>query len=202
MAIKRFEQKDIMDLDHDIAQSCDMVYTDPPWGNRMVKWFETDMRKAGYLPPSNTIDQIINRLFELAPQDRPLFCEYGKSGFERVVQIGRQNGFDFIRTIAGTQRSKHPFVIIQFNSDMPKPLEHIHGFDLLKKAMQWHRPKIIFEPFAGLGITSKIMSEFGCDVIANELNPKRAKKFMENLDMEKNLNDHSRCAMGRDTGYS
>ena len=172
---------DILELPDDYAEDCDMTYTDPPWENRMVKWFETDMRKAGYAAPSNDIDEVIDRLFELAPNGKPFFCEYGKKGFERVIRIGQARGFEFVRTVFGTQLSKQPFVILQFNSDLPRPEQTIHGFDLLKKAIQWHSPSAVFEPFAGLGITSKIMIDMGCNVVANELSPKRAAKLKERL---------------------
>lgn len=176
-------ESDIMQLPNDYAAKCDMTYTDPPWENRMVKWFETDMRKAGYTPPANDIDEIIDRLFELAPSGKPLFCEYGKKGFERVIKIGKARGFEFVRTVFGIQISKHPFVILQFNSDLPKPVQAIHGFDLLEHAIKWHEPSTIFEPFAGLGVTAKIMMDMNCHVIANEINPKRATKLKERLNV-------------------
>ena len=179
MSLLKFEISDILNLADDFADSCNMTYTDPPWENRMVKWFETDMRKKGYEPPKNDIDEIIGRLFDLAPKGKPTFVEYGKKGFERVIEIGKSKGFKFNRKIFGYQLSKQPFVVLQFNSDLPQPQSAINGFDVLEMAIKHHKPRCIFEPFAGLGITAKIMDSYGIDVIAAELNPARAKKLLE-----------------------
>jgi len=179
MPLKKLEIKDIMSLPSDYANACDLTYTDPPWENRMVKWFETDMRKKGYEPPQNDIDEIIGRLFDLAPKGKPTFVEYGKKGFERVIEIGTAKGFEFNRKIFGYQLSKQPFVVLQFNSDLPQPQSAINGFDVLEMAIRHHKPRCIFEPFAGLGITAKIMDNYGVDIVAAELNPARANKLKE-----------------------
>ncbi len=179
MPLRKFKVSDILSLPSDYADECDMTYTDPPWENRMVKWFETDMRKKGYTPPKNDIDEIISRLFELAPSGKPTFIEYGKKGFERVINIGRDHGFDFVRKIFGYQTTKQPFCVLQFNSDLPQPKKAINGFDVLELAIKHHKPSCIFEPFAGLGITSKIMDGWGVDIVAAELNPGRAQKLQE-----------------------
>ena len=183
MPLLKFEISDILNLPDDYAKSCDMTYTDPPWENRMVKWFETDMRKKGFEPPKNDINKIIERLFYLAPKDAPIFVEYGKKGFERVINIGKDFGFDFVQKIFGYQTTKQPFVVLQFNSDLPMPKTAINGFDVLELAIKHHEPTRIFEPFAGLGITSKIMDKYNLDIVAAELNPGRAKKLKEKFNV-------------------
>ena len=179
MPLIKFETSDVMNLPDDYATGCNMTYTDPPWENRMVKWFETDMRKKGFKPPQNDIDKIIERLFFLAPKDSPTFVEYGKKGFERVINIGKASGFNFVQKIFGFQTTKQPFVILQFNSDLPMPKSTINGFDVLELAIKHHKPTRIFEPFAGLGITSKIMDKYNLDIVAAELNPSRANRLLE-----------------------
>lgn len=179
MPLKRFMISDVMNLPDDYSEGCDMTYTDPPWENRMVKWFETDMRKKGFEPPKNDIDKIIERLFFLAPKNLPTFVEYGKKGFERVINIGESCGFNFVQKIFGYQTTKQPFVVLQFNSNLPMPKSAIHGFDVLNMAIEHHNPKCIFEPFAGLGITSKIMDKHGVNIVAAELNPIRAARLKE-----------------------
>ena len=184
MPLRKFLVSDIMNLPDDYADGCDLTYTDPPWENRMVKFFETSMRKSGFEPPKNDIDKIIERLFYLAPDGQPTFVEYGKVGMDRVIDIGKQFGFEFVRSIYGQQvQNKSPFVIIQFNSDMPKPQRMIKGFDVLHLAVQHHNPSCIFEPFAGLGVTTKIMDGLGVNVVAAELNPARAAKLREKFDV-------------------
>jgi len=62
---------------------------------------------------------------------------------------------------------------------LPQPQKAINGFDVLELAIKHHNPSCIFEPFAGLGITSKIMDGWGVDIVAAELNPGRAQKLQE-----------------------
>tara|TARA_Y100001937_G_scaffold58992_1_gene80951 strand:- start:4555 stop:5091 length:537 start_codon:yes stop_codon:yes gene_type:complete len=171
------EAKDIMDLPDNFAEGCDLVYTDPPWEPRMLKWFETLMRKNGYTAPSNDIDAIITRLFQLAPRDIPIFIAYAIEGYERVISIAQGDGRKFIRSIQGIQTTKNPLLILQFDSDMPKPRHIPKRFETLQMAIDWHCPKKIFDPFAGMGRLIQVMKKNGCDVIANEINPERARKI-------------------------
>lgn len=173
----RVETKDIMDLPNDFASECDLAYTDPPWEPRMVKWFETLMRKSGHHPPSNDIDKILQRLFSLTPKGIPMFICYGSLGYERVISIAAEDGRKFVQKIEEVQTTNHSCWVLQFDSDMPMPEKACKPFESLQRVIDWHRPSTIFEPFAGLGKLVKVMAKNGCNVVANEMNPERARKI-------------------------
>jgi len=182
MPIVKFKVADIMSLPDNYADGCDMVFTDPPWEDRMVKFFDTASKKVGGLSQSSGIDGILNKLFKMSPKV-PMFIEYSIQGHERVIHHAERNGHVFNRTIRSTQTNGKPYCIIQFNSDMPLVLDS-KGFDILHHAIEHHRPKRIFEPFAGHGVHAFIMHSKGCEVVAAELNKGRAAKLMAKFGLD------------------
>ena len=173
----RFRVSDIMDLPSDVAEGCDMVYTDPPWEAGLVKMFETLANRDGGIDrPGNTIDGILKRLFELTPDGIPVFIEYSTKGHERVVDAGEAAGFKCTRVHRCIQTTKKPYVIIQFNSDMPS-IDGAGGWEPIMAALNHHNPKRVFEPFAGHGQHTRRMVAHGAFVVASELNPARAAKL-------------------------
>jgi len=176
----RFYLGDILLCPDDIANGCDLVFTDPPWEERMAKWFGTASRKAGGPSQSGSIDEILEKMFSLSPSDVPVFVEYGIKGYERVINIGKSQGYEFVTAFKAIQTTKYPYMIIQFNSDMPS-IDRPSGFDVLRSALKYHKPQKVFEPFAGLGKHAEIIRQSGADVVCCELNPARGQKAKERL---------------------
>ena len=76
--------KDIMDWNEFPAY--DMIWCDPPWEQRMVKYFETVMKRDSGREASNTITNIINKLGSLASTEKLIVVEYGIKGHELVIR--------------------------------------------------------------------------------------------------------------------
>lgn len=179
----RFVVSDIMDLPMGYAAGCDMLYTDPPWEQGLVKMFETLAYRDGNVERAgNQIDDILDRLFDLTPAGIPAFIEYSTKGHERVIAAGEKHGFQCTHVHHCMQTTKKPYVIVQFNSDMP-PIDGAGGWEPLQAALDHHNPTRVFEPFAGHGQHSRRMWKHGCSVTAAELNPHRAAKLKEWFDL-------------------
>lgn len=177
----KFHVGDLMSAPDDIGSDCDLVYTDPPWEDRMVSWFGTASAKAGGPRQSANINQILERFFDLCPSDVPVFVEYGVVGYEKVISRGISAGYNLCRIIEGIQTTRNPYVILQFNSDLPASASKPVGFEILDQVLWHHKPKHIFEPFAGLGKHAARMVRFGASVSMCELNPARAERAKRKL---------------------
>jgi len=178
--VRRFCVSDIMDLPANWAEGADLMYTDPPWEQKLVKMFETIAeRDAGRGKAGNDINKILGRMFGLCPRGRPAFIEYGLEGYQRVERIGRMYGFRHAWTRQGTQTNGNPYVVVAFNTDMPAP-GAFYGWEMLAKVHTHHKPGVIFEPFAGHGQHARRWASLlGCEVIVSEYNPARAAKLVE-----------------------
>jgi len=169
---------DIMSLPDGWANDCDLTFTDPPWEQGLVKMFETIRYKQTAVERvGNTIDGILNKLFQLAPKGKPCFVEYGMKGYERVEAIGQENGFVLAGTVIGTQLSGQPYATMCFNTDMNlSGAANLQGWGFLDKTLAHHKPTKVFEPFAGHGQHARRIAANGYGVRATEFNAARAEK--------------------------
>jgi hypothetical protein len=179
--VSKFLMADIMELPSHWAEGSDMTFTDPPWEQGALTMFETLAFKKADLPrPGRKIDDVLAALFSLAPAGCPIFVEYGSKTFQRVVRIGVEHGAAYSKTMQSIQSNGSPFVVVEFNSDIEPP-SVMKGYSVLMKAIATHKPSCIFEPFAGTGRHAAHMIGAGVDVIASELNPHAALKFVAKL---------------------
>lgn len=165
---------DIMDVNE--FPDYDILYCDPPWEQRMVKWFETKMSKDVGYKPENTINGILTKLAQLASTDKPTYIEYGTKGINRVIQAMEAEGHTLVGVSKVKQSNYNDFVIISFNNAAHVP-ENLVGFDIVKWVMEHEISDVVFDPFAGIGATAKVVLESGKKYIGYELNPKRFEKL-------------------------
>lgn len=138
--------------------------------------FETWLVKQGLPKPGNNIDSILQQLFYLWPITKPLYIEYSIKGNERVRHWGEKSGHTYFETIITKQTNKKPYALICFNTDIPTPF-YAEGWDVLNKVLDYHKPKRVFEPFAGIGQSTKRILASGSEITANEINPLRYEKL-------------------------
>ncbi len=174
--------KDIMSWE--LFPEYDIIWCDPPWEQKMVKYFETIMEKDGYLKPCNTIQDIIGKLAELASLDKPIFIEYSIKGFELVVDIMCNHGHRFCNNVYSTQENGNPYFILVFNSETYSPDGSKQGFKIIDFACKDLKFNIVFDPFAGIGKTAKTFIKNGKTYIGSEINPIRYSKLKKILQWE------------------
>ena len=164
----------------------DLLYTDPPWGTRMVKWFNGLYAKDTGEAASDTFSDLYNQLAARARLDKPLLIEYQVKGWEEVVEIMMRMGHTFTGKHERLQSMGRPFVILAFNANATFG-EQTKGFDLVKEAVRQFNAKVVFDPFAGIGKTAEAVIEAGATYIGSEYNPKRYSKLKAVIGSYENL---------------
>jgi hypothetical protein len=162
--------KDIMDYSE--FPEYDILYTDPPWENRMVKVFQTMLKKDTGIVKNHDIVGILNQLARLSNTNKPVVIEYSQKGVELVIQIMAQHGHKYLKTYHCVQKNKMPFVILTFNIDVPIDTT-VTGYNIVTQMLLKTDYKVVFDPFAGIGQTKKAVNMAGKSYIGSELNPKR-----------------------------
>lgn len=164
----------------------DILYCDPPWGDGLVKMFETMMAKEGHPKPGNTIDGILSKLFSLAKRDKSLYVEWGEKGYDIVIQSAKLHRHTHSGTVRSTQKNGNALILMCFNTDyIPQPKQ---GFHLVSDVAEYHLRSIsqktlqVFDPFAGIGATAKAVRSVGAHYIGYELNPARAARCQKVID--------------------
>ena len=162
----------------------DMIWTDPPWEQRMVKYFETVMHKqTGLNKPHNDIDAILIKFAVLSKMfvDKPIVVEYSKYSYERVINIMQKyGGHKHIATKKSTYLSPNEldYVLIVFNKDVDMNL-NLKDTKIITDALKKISPTgSVFDCFAGIGATKKAVNKAGWKYIGYELNPARYKKLI------------------------
>jgi hypothetical protein len=159
-------------MDYSEFPEYDILYTDPPWENRMVKVFQTMLKKDTGIVKNHDIVAILTQLARLAKTDKPAIIEYSQRGVELVIQIMAAHGHRYIKTYQCTQKNKAPFVILTFNVDVPID-NSVTGYNIVTQTLIKTPYNVVFDPFAGIGQTKKAVNMAGKSYIGSELNPKR-----------------------------
>jgi DNA modification methylase len=164
----------------------DLLYTDPPWGTRMVKWFNGLYAKDTGQAANDTFSDLYNQLAARARLDKPLLIEYQVKGWEEIVEIMMRSGHAFTGKHERLQSMGRPFVILSFNCSVTFG-EQTKGFDLVIEAVRQLNAKTVFDPFAGIGKTAEAVIKAGASYIGSEYNPKRFEKLQKVIRQYENL---------------
>jgi succinate dehydrogenase/fumarate reductase flavoprotein subunit len=175
---------DIMDFEK--FPNYDLLYTDPPWGLRMVKWFNTQHRKDTGTEPTNTWNDIFNQLGSLADKTKPMVIEYQVKDAEEVIRVMTTHGHTFVRKTTGAQSNGRPFVLLHFNCHFEFE-ENLKGFEFVTDCVKKLKPQVVFDPFAGMGKTAQAVQNAGASYIGAEMNPERFKHLQRVVAAYENL---------------
>ncbi len=171
--------KDIMSWDK--FPEYDIIWCDPPWENKMVKFFETMMFKSGQRKPNNSIEDIIEKLAVLAHKNKPVFIEYSLKGSDDIIAIMINAGHLFYSKVESLQENGNPYCILVFNSIDFEPDGSKQGFKIIDFTCQNFNFDIVFDPFAGIGKTAKTFIKNGKSYIGSEINTERFNKLYKVL---------------------
>ena len=177
--MNQFYNKDIMDWEK--FPEYDVIWCDPPWEQKMVKFFETMMLKNGQQKPQNTIENIISKLADLSIKDKPIFIEYSVKGFELIIELMTLKGHRFCEKVCSFQENGNPYLILVFNSEEYSPDGTKKGFEIINQTCKDLSFKVVFDPFAGIGKTAKAFVKNGKTYIGSEINKERFNKLKKVL---------------------
>ena len=173
---------DIMQIES--APDYDLLYTDPPWGNRMVKFFETMERKATGKSHNNSLQLVIEKLGDLADPNKPLIIEYGIKGWEEIIPWLEAKGHRLYKKFEAIQSMKRPFVVLVFNTQFDINTQLV-GFNIVTDTVLRTGAKKVFDPFGGIGQTARAVHKAGADYYGNEMNPERFRRLKQVCDVKK-----------------
>lgn len=162
----------------------DLLYTDPPWGNRMVKFFETMERKATGKSHNNSLRVIIDKLGDLADPNKPMVIEYAIKGSEEIIPWLEAKGHRLYKKFEAIQSMKRPFVLLVFNTEFDINTQFM-GFNIVTDTVSRLGAKKVFDPFGGIGQTAKAVHRAGADYFGNEINEERYKRLKVICDAKK-----------------
>lgn len=166
--------KDI--LEWGVFPQYDILYTDPPWGQSMVKYFETiRIRDTGVYIRHSVVD-ILTHLARLADKGKPLFIEYSVLEHQQVVRIMGENGHKLNHVTQMIQTNHKPYVLLSFNTSVeiePNLIGNKSICEVLKKT----KPSVVFDPFAGIGFTAREVLKLGATYIGSEFNKDRYERL-------------------------
>lgn len=179
MPESRIDTRDV--LSYDAFPDYDTLYCDPPWEQRMVRFFETQAHKqAGLERPENSIHDILRHVARLHPPDRPAFVEYSVTGVGEVVGAFVEHGHKHTGThVLQQAQNDAPYALVTFNRRLPAIPAETRGWGHLPHFL---RPgEVVFDPFAGIGATARAVVAFGATYLGSELNPARAERARAEL---------------------
>lgn len=185
-------------------KKADIIWADPPWGDGLMKYFQTQNRKLN--PNETTIDwsasEFLERLLQICKevmhQNSIMFLEYGEKHFDFVHDAIKNSGlfFEGFREInyfgGGKWRKHHLFILTKSAggakqlSKVPnaEALQNIGGSKMIIKCLEAYplnAQTTIFDPCCGLGLTAEAAIHYGARFIGNELSPARARRAIDRI---------------------
>jgi len=156
----------------------DLLYTDPPWGERMAKSFATMQYKATGVRPEIDFVAIMYKLASYADCLKPMVIEFAAKDWETVVEIMENHNHVLTGVHPRIQSMGRTFVLLTFNAEITFG-ETTKGFDLIGEAIRQTGAKTVFDPFAGIGQTAKAAIKAGAEYIGSEINPARYERLVK-----------------------
>lgn len=150
--------KDIMEWEK--FPDYDILYTDPPWGDRMIKWFANKLqRDLGIVKSYPDLTTILNHLGKLANPNKPLIIEYSVN-CEFVIEVMESYGHTLNRKFVRLSKKKNPFAIMVFNCELEIDEKSV-GLPIVTESVQKLGAGVVFDPFAGRGWFAKSVHKAG-----------------------------------------
>tara|TARA_Y100000310_G_scaffold339490_1_gene432318 strand:+ start:903 stop:1481 length:579 start_codon:yes stop_codon:yes gene_type:complete len=179
-------------------EKADFVYSDPPWGQGNLKYWQTMNKKmTGAKPSEIPYEDFLAVFFTILS----VYCkgvaviEYGKRWREDIIQASKDFGFThcgIATAYYGSAKQNYPLDIHVINSagKIKIPEEYIAKAASLKDlkcveaAFDHFAPKkgIVLDPMCGMGFTAQAAVDRGLQFFGNELNEKRLEKTIARLE--------------------
>ena len=195
----RVRHGDVMEnLDELIDGKVDIMYSDPPWGQGNLRYWQTMNKKmTGAEKKDIEYWAFIKRILEVADlyvkDDGMVFIEYGLQWTDDIIDIAKERGFHLLEVIEMVYSSENRplnLILLSKNPDIEIKKEyidsvyHTKGFKSLQRAITPFAQKgmTILDPCCGMGYTAQFALDNGMRFIGNELNRKRLQKTIDRLE--------------------
>jgi len=195
----RVKHGDVMEGIDDLmdGKKADIIYTDPPWGQGNIRYWQTMNKKmTGAEPTDIPFEKFMLQIFKIgkAHAKNLMFVEFGIRWKDDIIRYGTEQGFIHNGIINLQYRSGskllplhlHVFskTTLDLSTEYIDSVTDTHGFDTLKKAIIpfTKEGKIILDPCCGMGYTAQIAKDTGMVFYGNELNSKRLEKTIKRLE--------------------
>ena len=183
----RISTRDIMidDLDDLFrGEKADCLYTDPPWGLGLIKYFRTLNGQKGINDDWFAFLGRIKYLYERHVSG-PLFLEIGIKTECDLIKVFGTPDARYVKHY-GSGSNKRPNILLCWGAVPAVSPADTNCFEapVVVLSSLSNKPKSVFDCCIGTGATAKACKKTGVICYANELNPKRAQKTMQILDFE------------------
>lgn len=182
------------------GQQADFMYSDPPWGQGNLKYWQTMNHKMTGAEKNNPdYSDFLNHYFDLVAKyakDR-IVVEYGERWADDVIKLCTDRGFKHITTLKGIYSGENlplDFHFFSKSGDMVIPPDMAEfcathkGYTVVKgigKRLIPDDAKLILDPCCGMGFSAQLAIDHGIAFRGNELNAKRLKKTIARLEKDK-----------------
>jgi hypothetical protein len=168
------------------VEKIDLIFTDPPWDDRITKQFY----KYGGEPQELNFNELIRTfLFEIKKYSiGGVFIEMGIRGYKVLQKNLSTVGAKTIQDFHLTYGQKETEYIIWYGcfNDMDLPTislpSNLHGWDVAKFLIghmnEVYNIRNILDPFVGVGHVLKIADKFGIPGYGLELNKRKLAHFL------------------------
>ena len=182
------------------GQKADVMYSDPPWGQGNLNYWQTiNKRHTGTTPEEINLDAFINQIFSIAKKHSKgvVFIEYGMKWEKQIISYGESHGLIHIGRATPKYKAGSVFLplhlhifhreVVVMPEDYFLSINDTFGIETLRRAID---PFVVpdgiaLDPCCGMGYTARIAVENGMAFRGNELNAKRLQKTIDFLEKNK-----------------
>tara|TARA_Y100001937_G_scaffold44729_1_gene62898 strand:- start:240 stop:875 length:636 start_codon:yes stop_codon:yes gene_type:complete len=187
--------EDLMGVDQ-----ADFIYTDPPWGQGTLSYWQTKNVKDNGGPdvvekrPHKHLEFLATFFNILVKHGKgPVIVEYGEAWKEEVLSAATQAGLSYNETYRSFYKSGaylRPLHIHFFNIHteqdwqvVRETCQHQRGQALVSALFEMFCPQngIVLDPMCGMGFSAVAAVKRGCSFRGNELNKTRLAKTITKL---------------------
>lgn len=179
------------------GDNADLFYSDPPWGEGNLKYWQTMNNKMNGEPVKQVdlgrfLERVIDVSVSHTSDDAVIFFEYGCRWHDQFCSVAEQHGLKHICSTEMVYGSgNHPVMSIVFDKHgthgipdgYQEKVYHTKGYSSLLAAIEpfLGNSASIMDPCCGLGYTAKFAVDHGLRFYGNELNMKRLERTISRL---------------------
>lgn len=169
------------------GEKADIFYCDPPWGEGMIKFFQTLNNKMNSLneDKKTTLSDFILKLFQVAKDNSKgvIIIENGLRWKDLIKETGIRAGLHYLGTADTVYKSGSKFLPMNLHvfhkqnvpilsQDYFDSLKGTYAMDTIRAACKPYHTQdgIIFDPCCGMGYVARYAVESGMRFRGNEIN--------------------------------